>query len=92
MLVCMAHTVHVPSPLRSYTGGASRVSAAGADLHALLADLEVHHRGLRFRMIDEQDRIRRHIRIFINTREALTLDAALLPADEVHLVCALSGG
>jgi molybdopterin converting factor small subunit len=88
----MAITVHIPSPLRSYTAGANRVSADGATLAALLADLDAHHRGLRFRMIDEQDRIRRHIRIFVNARETDTLDVALSPGDEVHLVCALSGG
>jgi len=92
MLARMAHSVHVPSPLRSYTGGASRVSAEGASLRALLADLDARHRGLRFRMIDEQDRIRRHIRIFVNAREAQSIDEALQAADEVHLVCALSGG
>jgi sulfur-carrier protein len=88
----MALSVHIPSPLRSYTGGASRVSADGATLAALLTDLDTRHRGLRFRMIDEQERIRRHIRIFINAREAETLAEPLRPTDEVHLVCALSGG
>ncbi len=88
----MALTVHIPSPLRSYTAGASRVDANGATLAALLRDLDARHRGLRFRMIDEQDRIRRHIRIFINAREAQVLDEPLQPSDEVHLVCALSGG
>jgi molybdopterin converting factor small subunit len=88
----MPHTVYIPSPLRSYTAGANRVSARGDTLATLLADLDAQHRGLRFRMIDEQDRIRRHIRIFINAHEAETLELALQPTDEVHLVCALSGG
>jgi molybdopterin converting factor small subunit len=88
----MALTVHIPSPLRSYTAGASRVNADGATLAALLCDLDARHRGLRFRMIDEQDQIRRHIRIFINAREAQVLDEQLQAGDEVHLVCALSGG
>lgn len=47
---------------------------------------------MRFRMIDEQDRIRPHIRIFINTREVKSLDEPLGEHDEVHLICALSGG
>ena len=37
-------------------------------------------------------RIRPHIRIFVNTRETATLAAALAAGDEVHLICALSGG
>ena len=86
------NTVRVPSPLRSYTGGAAQVSASGTTVAALLGDLERAHPGMRFRMIDEQDRIRPHIRIFVNQREVSSLDEAVVAHDEVHLVCALSGG
>jgi molybdopterin converting factor small subunit len=86
------HTVRVPSPLRSYTAGAARVHARGDTIGDVLLDLERAHPGMRFRMIDEQDRIRPHIRIFINQREVNSLDEPLAGADEVHLICALSGG
>jgi sulfur-carrier protein len=86
------NNVRVPSPLRSYTGGAAQVSASGATVAALLAELERAHPGMRFRMIDEQDRIRPHIRIFVNQREVRSLDEAVAARDEVHLICALSGG
>ena len=88
----MSCTVRVASPLRSYTNGASRVDAAGATVSEVLADLERRFPGMRFRMIDEQERIRRHVRVFVNTREAGTLAEAVRPGDEVHLICALSGG
>lgn len=86
------NTVRVPSPLRDYTGGAARINASGATVAEILGDIEQQHRGIRFRMIDEQDRIRPHIRIFINQREVQSLDEGVLPRDEIHLVCALSGG
>jgi len=82
----------VPSPLRSYTAGASQVSANGRTIAELLGDLDHTHPGMRFRMIDEQERIRPHIRIFINQREVRALSEALSASDEVHLICALSGG
>jgi molybdopterin converting factor small subunit len=85
-------TVHVPSPLRSYTAGRSRVAASGPTIAAVLADLDRQFPGMRFRMIDEQDRIRPHIRIFAGEREVRGLDEAVAPADTVHLLCALSGG
>jgi molybdopterin converting factor small subunit len=85
-------TVRVASPLRSYTGGASNVNAEGATLADVLADLDRRYPGIRFRMIDEQDRIRRHIRLFVNTREAHALSEPVTAADTVHLICALSGG
>lgn len=49
-------------------------------------------RRIRFRMIDEQERIRPHMRLFINTSEARELSAAVRDGDTVHLICALSGG
>jgi len=48
--------------------------------------------GIRFRMIDEQDAIRRHIKIFVNQQQARDLGAALSANDEVVIVGALSGG
>jgi molybdopterin synthase sulfur carrier subunit len=86
------HIVRVPSPLRDYTGGAGKISAGGTSVAEVLSDIERQHRGMRFRMIDEQDRIRPHIRIFVNQREVLSLDEAVAPRDEIHLICALSGG
>jgi len=86
------NTVRVASPLRSYTAGAAEVTASGATIAELLAGLERAHPGIRFRMIDEQDRIRPHIRIFIGRREVKRLDEPLRTSDEVHLICALSGG
>jgi sulfur-carrier protein len=86
------HTVRVASPLRTYTAGAAQVSARGTSVADLLSDLERSHPGMRFRMIDEQDRIRPHIRIFINQREVASLEETLAAQDEVHLICALSGG
>jgi sulfur-carrier protein len=86
------HAVKVPSPLRSYTAGAAQVSVRGDSIADVLDSLESAHPGMRFRMIDEQGRIRPHIRIFINQREVRSLDEALVGQDVVHLICALSGG
>ena len=88
----MACVVKVASPLRSYTSGAASVSAQGDSIAAVLADLEQRFPGMRFRMIDEQNRLRRHIRIFVNTAEAKDLTASVRAGDAVHLICALSGG
>jgi molybdopterin synthase sulfur carrier subunit len=83
--------VLIPSPLRSYTK-ARQVEASGATLGGLLVDLDRRYPGLRFRMIDEQDQMRRHVRFFVNGRQAFDLALALQPTDEVQIVQALSGG
>ena len=83
--------VIVPSALRSYTER-GETEASGATLAAMLADLDHQYPGIRFRMIDEQDRIRRHIRIFINGEQVRDLAQPLNATDEVIIVQALSGG
>jgi sulfur-carrier protein len=83
--------VLIPSALRSYTEGA-KVEASGATLAAALADLDRLYPGIRFRMIDEQNRIRRHIRFFVNGEQTFDLAQPLGPTDELIIVQALSGG
>jgi len=83
--------VLIPGALRSYTR-ASHVDAAGATLGELLADLERQFPGLRFRMVDEQERLRAHMRVFVDGRAVQTLEHALQPGAEVAIVQALSGG
>jgi len=84
--------VAIPTPLRSYTGERSEVQAEGATLAELLCDLDRRYPGIRFRMIDEQDRIRRHMRIFVNRDQVRSLDTPLSTSDEVLIFQALSGG
>jgi molybdopterin converting factor small subunit len=84
--------VAIPSPLRSYTAQREEVEAVGASLAELLLDLERQFPGIRFRMIDEQDRLRPHMRIFVNRQETRRLDARLEGGEEVHIFQALSGG
>jgi molybdopterin converting factor small subunit len=83
--------VLIPSVLRSYTG-AGEVEAAGATLDAVLRDIETRAPGFRFRMVDEQDRVRRHIRVFVNGAQVFDLGTALNPRDEIVIAQALSGG
>jgi molybdopterin converting factor small subunit len=83
--------VLIPSALRSYTERGV-AEASGATLGAVLADLDRRYAGIRFRIIDEQDRIRRHIRIFVNGEQVRDLSHRLRASDEVVIVQALSGG
>ena len=83
--------VLIPMPLRSYTG-ARHVEASGATMGELLADLDRRFPGIRFRVIDEQDRMRAHMRFFINGEQVFDLEHKLRSTDEVQIVQALSGG
>ncbi len=83
--------VLIPTPLRSYTGE-RLVPAEGATLAEVLADLDERYPGIRFRVIDEQDRMRPHMRFFVNGRAVHDLSVPLTEVDEVVIVQALSGG
>ena len=84
--------VRIPTPLRSYTGQEAVVSAVGATVDEVLTDLDRSHPGLRFRVVDEQGRLRRHMKVFVGTESVRDLSTPLGPDDEVTLMQALSGG
>ncbi len=84
--------VRIPTPLRSYTDQRATVEAEGTTLAELLHDLDRRHPGIRFRMVDEQGRVRRHMRVFLNGETADDLDVAISESDEVVIMQALSGG
>jgi sulfur-carrier protein len=84
--------VVVPSQLRGYTAGRAEVNAEGATLAEVLADLDRQFPGFRFRVIDEQDRVRRHIILFVGSERQDDLGAAIRPDADLQIVGALSGG
>ena len=84
--------VRIPTPLRSYTHGEAAVEAVGATIDELLRDLDRQYPGLRFRMVDEQGRLRTHMKVFVGDEMTRDLTSLVDPAVEVTLMQALSGG
>jgi len=84
--------VLVPSQLHSYTGGVSSLEASGRAIHEVLDDLDRRYPGLKFRVIDEQDRIRPHMRLFVGTEAARDIGRPLADGEELLIFGALSGG
>jgi molybdopterin synthase sulfur carrier subunit len=84
--------VLLPSQLHAYSGGVSRVEARGALISDVLDDLDRRYPGLKFRIIDEQDRVRPHMRLFVGRIAARDIRAPLADGDELLIFGALSGG
>jgi molybdopterin converting factor small subunit len=84
--------VRIPEPLRSYTGREKLVIATGATLADVLADLDRQFPGIQFRMVDEQHKIRKHMKVFVNDEAVRDLATVLQPSDEITIMQALSGG
>lgn len=84
--------VAIPQPLLSYTAQRAQVEAEGATVGELLGDLDRRYPGIRFRIVNEQDALRPHVRVFVNRRPVVKLDTKLAASDEIHIMQALSGG
>ena len=84
--------VRIPTPLRSYTAQQANVEADGVTVDEILVDLDRQFPGLRFRVVDEQGRLRKHMKVFVNQESVRDLTTAIDGADEVVLMQALSGG
>ncbi len=84
--------VLIPQALRSYTSQRDQVSAEGETLDELFWDLDRQFPGMRFRMVDEQDQVRRHVVVFVRGTKTANLDESLADSDEVVILQALSGG
>ena len=84
--------MRVPTPLRSYTEQRAVVEAEGATVAEVLDDIDRRYPGLRFRMVDEQGCLRRHMKVWVGEDEVRDLSTAVRPTDEVTIMQALSGG
>lgn len=94
------YRVKIPSPLRSYTRGHDEVIVAlpelspdhAPPLRAIVAALDSSFPGIRFRMVDEQGKLRPHIAVFVGPRAVRDLGTPVAPDTDVMIVAALSGG
>jgi sulfur-carrier protein len=84
--------VRIPTPLRSYTAQQSVVEGHGATVDEVLRDLDGQFPGIRFRVVDEQNRLRKHMKVWVNEDACRDLTTPVRPDDEVTLMQALSGG
>ena len=84
--------VRIPTPLRSYTGGAANVTADGTTVAEVLDDLDRQFPGICFRVVDEQGRLREHMTVWLDGERCRDLSTRLESLDELVLMQALSGG
>jgi len=90
----MAIEVRIPTILRTYTDGEKAVAGEGANLSALIDDLESKHAGLKDRLIDNGD-LRRFVNVYVNDEDVRFLgglEAPLSDGDQVVVLPAVAGG
>ena len=91
----MSVSVRIPTILRTYTGGDSEVTAQGADLAAVLTDLEANHPGIRARILDDSGEIRRFVNVYVGNEDVRFLDGlatATPDGTQLSIIPAVAGG
>ena len=83
--------VFIPQPLISYTDERC-VTATGDSVDEVLHDLDSRFTGIRFRIVDEQNNVRPHVRIFVDGEQEFSVLRILSGKEELVIVQALSGG
>ena len=90
----MSVEVRIPTILRPYTGGEKNVPGEGADLRALIADLDARYPGIAERLVDEQG-LRRFVNLYLNDEDVRFLgglDTVIADGDSVTILPAVAGG
>jgi molybdopterin synthase sulfur carrier subunit len=91
----MSVSVRVPTILRTYTGGASEVTADGADLAAVLDDLDGKYAGIKARILDDTGQLRRFVNVYVGNDDVRFLDGlatATPDGSKISVIPAVAGG
>ena len=91
----MSVIVRIPTQLRELAGGAAEISAEGATVAAVLAQLEVAHPGFAERLFDEKGELRRFVNVFVADEDIRFLsgvDTEVAPGATVSIIPAVAGG
>jgi molybdopterin synthase sulfur carrier subunit len=88
-------TIFIPSSLRRYTAGESKVQVDGSTIDEVIENLERTYPGVKSRLCDDSGQIKRYVNVFVNDEEIRALQGADTPLseeDEVSIVPAMAGG
>jgi molybdopterin converting factor small subunit len=87
--------IRIPTPLRSFTGGAGEVTVEGATVGQALNALELLHDGILDRVLDGEGQVRGFVNIYVgetNVKVLGGLDAPLPDPAVISIVPAVAGG
>jgi molybdopterin synthase sulfur carrier subunit len=90
----MSIEVRIPTILRPFARGARVVTAAGATLAEVIADLDANYAGLGDRLL-ENGQLRRFINIYLNDEDVRFLGGLatdVKPGDNLTILPAVAGG
>ncbi len=88
--------IHIPTPLRSYTGGKQTVEVAGSSVQGALDALVINAPELRKHLFTDDGRLRSFVNVYLNDDDVRYLpqreDTAITEVDELTIIPSIAGG
>jgi adenylyltransferase/sulfurtransferase len=87
--------IHIPTPLRQYTGKQAAVDAKGGTVGDTLADLVTQHPELRRHLYTDDGKLRAFVNIYLNDEDVRYLQkeaTAVKDSDNISIVPSIAGG
>ena len=88
-------TIHIPTPLRPYTGGQASVDVAGTTVAEALNALTTAHAGLAKHLRDDAGKLRSFVNVYLGDEDIRFLDGEATALDdgaELTIVPSIAGG
>lgn len=91
----MSIIVRIPTPLRTLTNGKSEVEADGTTIIGIINYLENNFAGIKERICEQNDQVRRFVNVYLNDEDIRFLDSVNSPVkdgDIISIIPAIAGG
>ncbi len=87
--------IRIPSPLRTFTGGADIVEVSGATVAEALEQLKGKAAGIETRLFKGPAQLNRYVNVYVNEEDIRfqkNLETPLKDGDELSIIPAIAGG
>jgi molybdopterin synthase sulfur carrier subunit len=88
--------IHVPTPLRSYTGGLETVSISGTTINAVFQELTAKYPELKQQLFTPEGKLRSFVNVYLNDDDIRYLESqqetAVKDTDELTIIPSIAGG
>ena len=88
--------VHIPTPLRAYTGQQATVTVEADSINAALTQLTTVHPELKRHLFSEEGKLRSFVNLYLNDEDVRYLpqkeDTPTSPMDTLSIIPSIAGG
>jgi molybdopterin synthase sulfur carrier subunit len=88
--------IHIPTPLRTYTGGLETVSISGATVDGVFQQLTISYPELKPHLFTAEGKLRSFVNVYLNDDDIRYLegkqDTAVTDTDELTIIPSIAGG